>query len=55
MPNAVLTNEAIRMSDMPVLARILTDKPILRSPDCAAIGRTPCFGHGARFSDQIIR
>ena len=36
-------------------ARILTDTPIRRSPDCATIGGTACFGHGPRFFDQIIR
>jgi hypothetical protein len=37
------------------LARILTDTPIRCSPDCVTIGRTACFGHGARLSYQIIR
>ena len=37
------------------ITRTLTDTAIRRSPDCATIGRTACFGHGARFSDQIIR
>jgi hypothetical protein len=36
------------------LARILTDTSIRPSPDCVTIGRTACFGHGARFFDQII-
>ena len=52
----VITREAVSKRTLAKkLARILTDTPIRRSPDCATIGRTACFGHGARFSDQIVR
>ena len=37
------------------MARILTDTPIRRSPDCGTLDTKGCFGNDAPFFDQVIR